>query len=129
MLLVARFSMTHSSWIYITAAVVALSANPVLAQGKRDVKSGGVLSVALLRQAECIDPQQDNYGYGSNEGRLLVDSLTDQSYDEPSKIVPWLAESWTVNEDATQYEFKLRSGVTFSDGTKFDAQIVKDNFE
>jgi ABC-type transport system substrate-binding protein len=33
------------------------------------------------------------------------------------EIEPLLAESWEINQDATQYTFKFRGGVTFSDGT------------
>ncbi|MFX8354951.1 ABC transporter substrate-binding protein, partial [Acinetobacter baumannii] len=62
-------------------------------------------------------------------GRQLVDSLTDQDYDDPTRIVPWLATSWTIGDEGRTYVFRLRDDVTFSDGAKFDAQVVKDNFE
>ncbi|TPK40858.1 hypothetical protein FJ942_11160 [Mesorhizobium sp. B2-4-2] len=38
-----------------------------------------------------------NHGYGSVDVCQLVDSLTDQSYGEPTKIVPWLAKSWEIS--------------------------------
>jgi len=41
--------------------------------------------------------------------------------DESGEIVPHLATSWEVSEDNTVYTFTLREGVTFSDGTPFDA--------
>jgi len=40
-------------------------------------------------------------------------------------IVPGLAESYTVNADGTEYTFKLRPGLKFTDGTDFDANSVK----
>ncbi|RJG40455.1 ABC transporter substrate-binding protein [Mesorhizobium sp. DCY119] len=92
-------------------------------------KAGGTLNVALQRQADCIDPQQSNYGYGSVDGRQLVDSLTDQSYAEPTKIVPWLAKSWEISDDAKTFTFHLRDDVTFSDGSPLDSAVVKRNFE
>ncbi|MFJ3899851.1 ABC transporter substrate-binding protein [Streptomyces sp. NPDC090083] len=91
-------------------------------------KSGGTLTFAVGSDSGCVDPQQ----VGSNETiysvRQVVDSLTDQ---DPStgKIVPWLAKSWDVSSNATTFTFHLRSGVTFSDGSKLTAQVVKDNFD
>lgn len=117
---------------YMMLAVTALTALAPLstaAFAQADVKSGGTLTVGLQRQQDCIDPQQNNYGYGSVDGRQIVDSLTDQSYSEPTKIVPWLARSWEVSDDAKTYVFRLRDDVTFSDGSKFDADIVKRNIE
>lgn len=91
-------------------------------------KSGGTLTFAVSSDAGCIDPQQ----VGSNDTifslRQIVDSLTDQD-PTTGKIVPWLAQSWTVSPDATTFTFHLRPGVTFSDGTALTAQVVKDNFD
>ena len=42
---------------------------------------------------------------------------------------PWLAESWDISSDGLQYTFKLRQNVKFHDGTPFDADAVKVNFE
>jgi len=44
-------------------------------------------------------------------------------------LVPRLATSWTPNADATVWTFELRQGVTFHDGTAFDAEAVKFNFD
>ena len=50
-------------------------------------------------------------------------------YPKTLEIQPWIAESWTVNATNTEYTFKLRDGVTFSDGTKLDAQAVARNYD
>jgi peptide/nickel transport system substrate-binding protein len=42
---------------------------------------------------------------------------------------PLLATEWTTSEDGLTYEFTLQDGVTFSDGTPFDAEAVCANFE
>ncbi|MFG2472352.1 ABC transporter substrate-binding protein [Streptomyces canus] len=96
--------------------------------GSGQPKSGGTLTFAVGSDSGCVDPQQ----VGSNESiysvRQTVDSLTDQD-PETGKIVPWLAKSWDVSSDARTFTFHLRSGVTFSDGSKLTAQVVKDNFD
>ncbi|MHC3469565.1 ABC transporter substrate-binding protein [Streptomyces sp. 7R007] len=90
--------------------------------------SGGTLTFAVGSDSGCVDPQQ----VGSNETiysvRQIVDSLTDQD-PRTGKIVPWLAKSWDISSDATTFTFHLRPDVTFSDGSKLTAQVVKDNFD
>ncbi len=44
-------------------------------------------------------------------------------------IKPWLAKSWEISNNAKTYTFKLREDVKFSDGTIFDANAVKQNFD
>lgn len=42
---------------------------------------------------------------------------------------PGLAESWAANADLTTLTLKLRQGVIFHDGTPFNAEVAKQNFE
>ena len=69
-------------------------------------------------------------GFYPNGGVLnqITDKLT---YQDPKtlEIQPWIAESWAINDQATEFTFKLRSGVTFSDGTPLDAAAVAKNFD
>lgn len=58
---------------------------------------------------------------------LVYESLVQYSAD--GKIIPWLAESWTISPDGKEYVFKLRKDVKFSDGTPFNAEAVKKNFD
>jgi len=76
----------------------------------------------------CLDPQQTGQLAATDVSRSLVDTLTDQD-PETGKIVPWLAESYEVKNDAKTFDFTLRSGVTFSDGTPVDASAVKATFD
>ncbi|MGH2403918.1 MAG: ABC transporter substrate-binding protein [bacterium] len=46
-----------------------------------------------------------------------------------TEIVPSLATSWSVSGDGKVYTFKLRRGVTFTDGAPFNAQAVKFSFD
>ena len=96
--------------------------------GSGPAHSGGTLTFAVGSDAGCVDPQQVASNDTIYSVRQIVDSLTDQD-PATGKIVPWLAKSWDISSDATAFTFHLRSGVTFSDGSKLTAQVVKDNFD
>ncbi|SCY84672.1 nickel transport system substrate-binding protein [Paenibacillus polysaccharolyticus] len=67
-----------------------------------------------------------------NPSQLFAQSMIYEplvSYQKDGKLEPALAESWTISEDGKVYTFKLRQGVKFSDGTPFNAEIVKKNFD
>lgn len=55
------------------------------------------------------------------EGLVRIDAAGD--------VVPHLATSWDVTEEATVYTFHLREGVTFSDGSPFNAESAKFSIE
>ncbi|HDS4879697.1 TPA: TIGR04028 family ABC transporter substrate-binding protein [Klebsiella aerogenes] len=69
-------------------------------------------------------------GFYPNGGILnqITDKLTWQN-PETLAIEQWIAESWSSNDEKTEYTFKLRPGVTFSDGTPLDANAVAKNFD
>jgi len=48
--------------------------------------------------------------------------------DAAGKPQPGIAESWVISDDQLDYIFTLRSGATFSDGSRITPDIVADNF-
>ncbi|MFV9423813.1 TIGR04028 family ABC transporter substrate-binding protein [Microbacterium sp. S1037] len=70
-------------------------------------------------------------GFYPNGG--IVNNITDRLlYQDPEtlELQPWIATALPeVNEDATQYTFTIREGVTYSDGTPLDAANVVANFD
>ncbi|MFZ7102065.1 MAG: nickel ABC transporter substrate-binding protein [Peptococcaceae bacterium] len=56
----------------------------------------------------------------------LYDNLT---LWEDNQVKPGLAESWDISEDGKEYTFHLRQGVTFTDGSKWNAEIAKKNID
>nr|WP_242421899.1 TIGR04028 family ABC transporter substrate-binding protein [Acidovorax sp. GW101-3H11] len=69
-------------------------------------------------------------GFYPNGG--ILNQITDKlTYQDPKtlEIQPWIAESWEVNPTATEYTFRLKKGVTFSDGSPLDAAAVAKNYD
>ena len=89
---------------------------------------GGTLEFALIDYQRSPDPQWGTNYAESLIGNNITDKLTWQD-PQTGEITPWLAESWSYNTELTEFTFRLRKDVTFSDGTPFDAAAVKANFD
>lgn len=74
-----------------------------------------------------MDPQVSQLDVSGMVQRAVLDSLVFQEDD--GTFSPWLAKSWDVSPDSTEYTFTLRDDVTFTDGEPFDAEAVKANFD
>ncbi|KSW18074.1 ABC transporter substrate-binding protein, partial [Cellulomonas sp. B6] len=110
-----------------TAAAPAAGPSDAAA-ASADPVPGGTLRFALGASPSGVDPQQVGSNVSIYVARQLADSLTDQD-PETGEIVPWIATSWDVSDDLTQFTFHLRDGVTFSDGTPLTAATVKANLD
>ncbi|MEI7535707.1 MAG: ABC transporter substrate-binding protein [Comamonadaceae bacterium] len=85
------------------------------------------LRIGLAEDPDILDPSLAR----SFVGRIVFASLCDKlvDIDEKLNIVPQLAMSWQWSGDNKSLTMKLRPGVTFHDGEKFDAAAVKFNIE
>ncbi|WP_055427402.1 ABC transporter substrate-binding protein [Bifidobacterium aesculapii] len=90
-------------------------------------QGGTVTLVTDPDSLQCVDPFQTAWTQSRTIVRNYVDSLVDQD-PKTGEIKPWLAKSWTISDDGKTYTFTLKDGVTFSDGSKFDADAVVDTF-
>jgi glutathione transport system substrate-binding protein len=83
--------------------------------------------VVLDANPTKLDPHDtsDNPSYSIE--RSIYEGLL--GFDENMQIVGKLATSWEASPDARTFTFKLRDGVTFHDGTKFDAEAVRVNIQ
>jgi len=85
------------------------------------------LVVAIRADIQDLDPAYLEDAPTSAVGFQIYEHLVRRDFD--GTYAPGLAESWEVSEDATEYTFFLREGVEFHDGTPFNAQAVKFQFE
>jgi len=93
---------------------------------------GGTLVVGEYQEPTVYDPNHQYSWETYRVDRHIYESLVGEDLSKPSSegpppLIPALAESWQVSDDATTFTFKLRHGVKFHDGTPFDAQAVAFN--
>ena len=98
------------------------SARPAAAHAAKDLVVG-----ARRDNLTGLDPADLNDNISQSAARLMFEGL--YMLDEHMKLQPQLAESYEANEDAKEFTFHLRKGVTFHDGTPFNAAAVKSSFD
>jgi peptide/nickel transport system substrate-binding protein len=90
--------------------------------------SGGVLKVGENGdEPTLLDPHELATTNTTTLLRPIFDTLVWEDADK--KIKPDLASSWEVSKDGLTYTFHLRKDVVFQDGTKWNAEGLKANFE
>ncbi|MEK4303543.1 ABC transporter substrate-binding protein [Oceanobacillus sp. FSL K6-0251] len=93
-----------------------------------DAEGDQVLIFARGGDSESLDPASTTDGESSRITKQIYESLLE--FDKESfEVLPGLAHDWEVSEDGLSYTFYLEEGVTFHDGTEFNAEAVKVNFE
>jgi peptide/nickel transport system substrate-binding protein len=102
----------------LVAGVVCLGASSAFA---------ATLKIGMQDDPDALDPATS----GTYAGRIVFAAMCDKlvDIDADLKIVPQLATDWKWSDDHKQITFTLRKGVTFQDGTPFDAAAVKFNIE
>lgn len=95
-------------------------------QKPQQTKQDNVLTVAWPRDVAEMNP------HVYNPSQMFAQTMVYEplvGYGENGKLVPKLAESWDISKDGKTYTFHLREDVKFSDGSAFDAEVVKRNFD
>ncbi|MDP5217698.1 ABC transporter substrate-binding protein [Ruegeria sp. 2205SS24-7] len=98
--------------IAVATSLFALAATSVSAEK---------LTIGLASEPTAMDPHFHNLGPNNAIAFHIFDRLVAQ--DEKQALTPGLAVSWEPIDDLT-WEFKLREGVTFHDGSPFNADDV-----
>src|SRR6185503_9318243 len=102
---------------------VAALAGPAAAETPRDT-----LAIGLYIPLASVDPHvittRPDFDMVKNVFEPLVDLVRDTT-----EIGPVLATRWTANEATTLWTLTLRPNVVFHDGTPFNAEAVRVNFD
>src|SRR5260370_8796606 len=108
----------------IATSTIAMSASISWAQ-----KQGGSITMGLELDIPGFDPLKVGVfdTAAQTAAAAIFDTLT--YLDEKRMAQPKLALSWTPSHDFITWTFKLRPGVKFHDGTPFNAEAAKANFD
>ncbi|WP_119696157.1 ABC transporter substrate-binding protein [Microbacterium halotolerans] len=80
------------------------------------------LVVGVTTDVDTLLPWTATQFQAINVLQNLYGTLTE--FDDDLAVVPGLAENWETSDDGTTVTFHLREGVTFADGSDFDAEDV-----
>ena len=90
-------------------------------------KKGGTLSVAIRNvDYDTFDPHVSAFSQAAYVFRNVFDRLV--YLDDEANTIPLLATSWKANQNVTEWTLKLREGVTFSDGSPLNSEVIVFNF-
>jgi peptide/nickel transport system substrate-binding protein len=103
------------SWVCRQIALALAAAGWIAGAQAQELKIG------LSAEPSAMDPHFHNLTPNNSLLRHIFDRLIDQN--ESQALVPGLAISWR-NVDDSSWEFKLRPGVRFTDGSEFTANDV-----
>lgn len=95
-----------------------------------NIPQGGTLTVGLFGEVVGLDPAivQGGGSLGAAQMTALYDSLFYQNLEDGA-LLPGTAVSIEPDDDATVWTLTLREGVTFTDGTPYDAEAFAYNVE
>jgi peptide/nickel transport system substrate-binding protein len=113
-----------------TSGAAGLASRQSVGDAAGSPVSGGTLVFAFDGAAITefdLDPHKSGFAPHHRIIRSIFDSLVVALPNH--RFGPWLARSWDVAADGRTYTFHLRDDVKFHDGTRFDAQAVKFNFD
>lgn len=125
-------------WRRLTATAAALTATgalmaacssdaPAVSAGSGEPVTGGVLELSVSAEPGCLDSHAISATQQALLGRLIYDNLV--TLDRDGNLAPYLADSWDISDDGKTYTFHLKQGVTFSDGSPWNAEVLGQNFE
>ena len=116
------------SWLLRTTTAAMLAFMPLAAHAADQPTQGGDIIVTYKDDITTLDPA---IGYDWVNWSMIKSLFSRLMDYEPgtAKLVPSLAESFTVSPDGQTYTLKLRKGVKLSNGRELVASDVKYSIE
>lgn len=110
--------------VSLLSAIVLWSCKPdvppgVTEIGKGDIPLGGVFRMNEVQDFRNLYPLNITEVVGHRITNQIYEGLLKYSQKD-LELIPGLAESWEVNDDATKFTFHIREGVKFHDNACFD---------
>lgn len=105
------------------AAPAASGSEPAAKASAQDYDAVAAVSLDFT----TMDPVDTSDTLSGGIQRLIMDGLF--GFDDQMNQIPMLATKWEANDDATEYVLTLREGVSFSDGTPWNAEAAKANLD
>ncbi|MPQ98012.1 ABC transporter substrate-binding protein [Modestobacter sp. I12A-02628] len=125
----------HTRVLAASAATLTALALASCASSDRDESGdtsaesgGGTFVFGAAGDPTMFDPAFATDGESFRVTRQIYEGLLTNE-EGSADLAPALAESYEVSDDGLAYTFSLREGVTFHDGTEFDADAVCFNFD
>lgn len=123
---------TRSGLIGLAATALVLSgcaqSDRAESEGGGGEQTGGTFLFAGSAEPVTMDPFFASDGESFRVSRQIFEGLVGTEPGTPDPA-PLLATGWEASEDGLSYTFDLQEGVTFHDGTEFNAEAVCANFE
>ncbi len=114
----------------ISVAKEGEGAKAVNAACEEEPVAGGSLTYARQLETVTLNPREIKNGNGDIfADEMLYSSIVRNDPNGADKVVPGLAEKWTVSPDGLTYTFTLRKGLKYSDGSPLSAADIAWNLE
>ncbi|GIW22100.1 MAG: hypothetical protein KatS3mg068_1107 [Candidatus Sericytochromatia bacterium] len=95
---------------------------------KTNIDRSNILVFGKAKDAVTLDPADITDGESSAISQNIFETLV-RYKDESTEVEPCLATSWRISDNKLEWTFNLRKNVKFHDGTDFDAEAVKFNYD
>ena len=110
-----------------TAGPAAAASTLARRPGYQEGQPGGKLTLGVRRDFTILDPHVTSAVSDGIFMMAVFDRLIERAQD--GTLYPGLATKWSVSPDGLTWNFQLRQDVKFHDGTAFNAEAVKINFD